>query len=172
MITKVGSKKVVDPGELVEAIADHKPNDKVDITYLRDGKESKTTATLLENKTRAYSFHVNPDFNIDIPRPNLDGMNFTFNRRPKIGLQIQDVEEGKGVAIKDVDADSPASKAGLKEGDVITQFNGKDIAGVEEIRTEVRDVKEGDTLKITYKRGSKTQTAELKIPKRLRTADL
>jgi serine protease Do len=172
VITKVGSKKIEDADDLVDAISEYKPNDKVDITYLRGSKENTTTATLLENKTRAYSFNINPDINIDIPRPNFDGLNFNFNRRPKIGLQIQDVEEGKGVNVKEVDADSPAAKAGLKEGDVITGVNGKDIAGVDDVRTEIRDIKEGDAVKLTYKRGGKTQTAELKFPKRLRTADL
>ncbi|MEJ7682575.1 MAG: PDZ domain-containing protein [Segetibacter sp.] len=66
----------------------------------------------------------------------------------------------------------PASKAGIKEGDVITQVNGKDIAGVDELRNEIRDVKEGDALKLTYKRDGKNQSAEIKIPKRLKSADL
>ncbi|MBA2761700.1 MAG: PDZ domain-containing protein, partial [Segetibacter sp.] len=74
--------------------------------------------------------------------------------------------------VKDVDDGSPASKAGIKEGDVITQVNGKEIAGVDEIRNEIKDIKEGDAVKFTFKRGNKTQTAELKIPKRLRTANL
>jgi serine protease Do len=96
----------------------------------------------------------------------------TYSRKPRIGMQIQDVEEGKGVTVKDVDDESPASKAGMKEGDVITQVNGKEIAGVEELRTEIKDIKEGDTLKVAYKRGGKNQTAEIKIPKRLKTANL
>jgi serine protease Do len=175
VITKVGSKKIEDPNDLIEAISDYKVNDKVDITYKRNGKENKTTATLGENTARAFSFNFNnPDFNFEVPRtPNTpEGFAFNLNRKPKIGLQIQDLEEGKGVNVKDVDDDSPASKAGIKEGDVITQFNGKDIAGVDELRSQIKDVKEGDSLRFTYKRGGKTQTAEVKIPKRLRTADL
>lgn len=173
VITKVDTKKIESPEDLIDVMSDHKPNDKVDITYLRDGKENKAVATLQQNKTRSYSFNINPDINLDLPRlRGLEDMNFAFNRKPKIGLQIQDVEEGKGVTVKDVDEDSPASKAGMKEGDVITQVNGKEIAGVEDIRLLVRDIKEGDTVKLSYKRGGKTQTSELKIPKRLRTAEL
>lgn len=170
VITKVANSKIKTPEDLIEAIAKFKPNDKIDIVYLREGKENKTNATLTENKTRAYSFNFSPDLNFNVPRPNVSG--FTFNRRPRIGLQIQDVEEGKGVMIKDVDEDSPAAKAEMKEGDIITQINGKEIAGVEEVREEIKDVKEGDTIKLSYKRGGKIQTSELKIPKRLRTADL
>jgi serine protease Do len=176
IITKVGDKEVNDPADLTEAIGSYKPGDKVDITYKRDGKVNKTTATLSENKSRAFSYNFDSrDFNLTMPEgviPPMDNFNFNFGRRPKIGLQIQDVEEGKGAKVKDVDEDSPASKAGFKDGDVITQVNGKDVAGVEELRDAIRDVKEGETVKFSYRRDGKTQTAEIKIPKRLRTADL
>ncbi len=175
VITKVGSKKVESPDDLVNAISDYKPNDKVDITYKRNGKENKTVTTLSENKSGAFSYNFNkPDFNFEMPESAIapNGFNFNFSRKPRIGLQIQDVEEGKGVTVKDVDEDSPASKAGIKDGDVITQVNGKEIAGVDELRDEIKDVKEGDAVKFTYKRGNKTQIAELKIPKRLKTANL
>ncbi|MDB5246266.1 MAG: hypothetical protein JWQ40_660 [Segetibacter sp.] len=176
VITKIGNTAVKTPRELVDAINGYKPDDKVEISYKRNGKEEKTTATLGENKIRNFSFNMNNDnFNFDMPRggfPGADNFNLAFNRRPKIGLQIQDVEAGKGVTVKDVDDDSPAAKAGIKEGDVITQVNGKDVAGVDELRNEIRDVKEGDTVKFTYKRDGKTDTSEIKIPKRLKSADL
>lgn len=177
VITKVGSTAIKEPQDLIKAIGGYKPNDKADITYKRDGKENKTSVTLGENKSRGNSFNLNSgDFNFDFPKgalvPPMDNFNFNFNRRARIGLQIQDVEEGKGVTVKDVDEDSPASKAGIKEGDVITGVNGKDVAGVDELRNQIRDIKEGDTVKFTYKRGGKNETVDIKIPKRLKSADL
>ena len=174
VITKVGSKEVKDPQDLIAAIGEHKPADKVDITYKRNGKENKTSVTLGENKSRGNAFNLNGNF--DFPKgsltPPFEDFNFNFNRTPRIGLQIQDVEEGKGVKVKDVDEDSPASKAGIKGGDVITQANGKDVADVDELRNAIKDLKEGDTVKLTYKRGGKNQTADIKIPKRLKSMDL
>lgn len=167
VITKAGNTKIETPENLVEAIGEYKPNDKVDITYLRNGAENKTTAVLGENKARENSFNLNRDFNFDMP----DALNFAFNR-PKIGLQIQDVDEGKGVKVKDVNDDSPAAKAGIKQGDVITQLNGKDIDGVDSLRNEIKDLKEGDVFRLNYKRDGKNQTAEVKIPKKLNSADL
>lgn len=172
VITTVDGKAIATPADLVAALADKKPADKVDITYKRDGKESKTSATLSENKNRTMVFNGD-DFNFNLPpeaAPYLEGIGMM--RKPKIGMQIQDVEEGSGVQVKEVDDDTPASKAGFKEGDVITQVNGKAVAGVLELREAIKDVKEGESFKVTYRRGSKTDTAEVKLPKRLRTANL
>jgi serine protease Do len=176
VITSVGDKQISGPEDLVAAIAKHKPADKVDITYNRGGKKNKTSATLSQNKSNAYAFTI-PDgnFEFNMPRsfsPSLEGSMFNWNRKPKIGLQIQDLEEGKGVKVKEVDDSSPASKSGFKEGDVITSINGKIIEGVDEVRKEIADLKEGDSIKVNYIRDGKSQEADIKIPKRLKTADL
>jgi serine protease Do len=176
IITKAGGADINEPGDLIKAIGDLKPNDKIDITYKRGGKESKASVTLGENKSREFAFNMNAgDFNLDFPKGSFHGgenFNLNFNRRPRIGLQIQDVEDGKGVTVKDVDEESPAAKAGIKEGDLITQVNGKDIASVDELRTEIKDAKEGDTVKFSYKRDGQNKTAEIKLPKRLKSMDL
>lgn len=177
VITKVGDKKIETPGDLVDAIGKYKPNDKVDVAYNRGGKASKVTATLGENKFKAFSFNMNDqNFNFDMPArpmpPSLNGNLFAWNRKPKIGMQIQDVEEGKGVKVNEVDDDTPAAKAGFKEGDVITSVNGKEIEGVDELRKEIAELKEGGSVKVDFKRDGKVQTAEIKIQKKLKTADL
>src|SRR3954468_3631405 len=174
LITKIGNTAVETPQDLIKAVGAYKPKDKVDITYKRGGKENKTTVVLGENKSRDFNYNFNKDFNFSMPEgaiPPIENFDFNFNR-PRIGLQIQDVEEGKGVKVKDVDENSPASKAGIKEGDIITQINGKDVAGVDELRNAIKELKEGDAVKFGYKRDGKNQTAELKIPKRIKSADL
>ena len=177
IITKVDKEKITSPQDLIEAIKEHKPADKVDITYKRNGKEDKVAATLGQNKNMSFNFNMDDNnFKFEMPDramgPSLNGNMFTWNRKPKIGMQIQDVEEGKGVKVNDVDDDSPASKSGFKEGDVITGINGKMIEGVDDLKTQLKDLKEGDSVKVDYKRGGTTQSAEIKIPKRLKTADL
>lgn len=183
VITKVGATKITGPEDLAEAIRSYKPKDKVDITYKRNNKESKTSATLGESKVRSFAFNFNnDDFNFEMPEmpempeigemPGMDRLEMMMNKRPKIGLQIQDVEDGKGVNVKDVDENSPASKAGLIVGDVITQVNGKDLEGVDELRKAMKELKEGETIKLGYKRNGTLQSADVKIPKKLKTADL
>ena len=179
IITKIGDTKIEGSDDLYEAIGKYKPEDKVTITYLRDGKQATATAVLGKSKTepRVFSFNGNEfngdNFKFEMPSvPRMNNMDFNFMRKPRLGLEIQDLEDGKGVKILDVDGDTPAAKAGLQKDDVITEIDGKSIASVDELRTKVRELKEGDSIKVTYNRGGKTQTADIKFPKKLKTADL
>lgn len=179
IITKIGDTKVSGPRDLTETIGNYKPEDKVEITYKRNGKELKTSATLSQNKAVRKRVIMkidddNFDFDMpdDMPLPPMENFRFRFNSKPKLGMQIQDIENGKGVKVKVVDVELPAAKAGLKEGDILRQMNGKDINGVDDVKATTSELKEGESLRITYEREGKTQTTELKIPKKLKTADL
>jgi len=47
---------------------------------------------------------------------------------------------------------SPAEKAGLRGGDIVTALDGKPISGPEELIVGVRSKNVGDVVTITYKR--------------------
>jgi membrane-associated protease RseP (regulator of RpoE activity) len=61
------------------------------------------------------------------------------------------------------DPASPASQAGLKAGDVITQINGQPIPNYGEMRTVVRGLG-GQDATITYKRDGQTRTSTVHVP--------
>lgn len=176
IITKIGDAKIEGSDDLYESIGKYKPEDKVTVTYLRDGKESTITATLGKNANEARVFNFkNEDFKFEMPEmPRMDGMDFNFNfpHKPRLGLEIQDLEEGKGVKILDVDNDTPASKSGLQKNDVITEIDGKAINSVDDLKAKLRDLKPGDSVKLSYQRDGKTQNADIKLPKKLKTAEL
>lgn len=175
VITKVGDTKVEDTDDLFDAVGKYDADAKVDITYKRDGKETKTPVTLEKNKNVAFNFNADGEhFNLNMPAIEIPEFNFNSNfmRRPRLGIQIQDTEDGSGVKILDVDDETPAAKAGLKKDDVITGVNGKTVKGVGEVKEALDDVKEGDTVKFSYKRNNQAQTADVKFPKRLRTSNL
>ena len=161
-------------GELSETIHKYKPEDKVTITYLRDGKEQKTNATL--GKTKGMQFK---SYSMTMPKMN---QSFRFNNnndnmfitsfRPRLGIKAQDLEEGKGAKVLDVDDESPAEKAGIKEGDVINEFDGKPVENADDLAKLARANKEKFTYKIKLTRDGKAQEVEIKIPKKLKTADL
>ncbi|MDQ2753050.1 MAG: PDZ domain-containing protein [Bacteroidota bacterium] len=171
VITKVGDDNIDDANDLVEAIGKHKPADKVSITYQRDKKQNTTTVILGKNKNQAFVW--NNDENV--LRNNM--MNdFSFNEKnskPELGLRVQDVENGSGVKVLNVNNDdSPAATAGLKEDDVITQINGKTVQSVKDLKDALANVKQGDDVTINYQRGSGSQTAKVHFPKPLQTSDL
>lgn len=57
-----------------------------------------------------------------------------------------------GVYIADVVRDGPASQAGLKRGDVITEFEGNSIATMEELQEYLAAYPAGTTVTLTYER--------------------
>jgi serine protease Do len=67
----------------------------------------------------------------------------------------------KGVLLVQVVADSPADKAGLKEGDVIVSIGGNDVAAVEELTHFLHLSKIGEPLEIKYWRGKSEYTTSV-----------
>jgi serine protease Do len=64
----------------------------------------------------------------------------------------------RGVYVSEVEKDSPAEKAGLKSGDVITEFNGQHVEGVTQFRRLVRETPPGHSVAIMVTRDGKSQT--------------
>ena len=95
-----------------------------------------------------------------------------FPRHQKLGLKIQDTEEGTGVKVLDVDKDSPAEKAGLKKDDVLTEVGGKKVANTDEAREQLQENAEKSSYNIKAKRNGNEMSFDIKIPKKLKTANL
>jgi hypothetical protein len=58
----------------------------------------------------------------------------------------------KGVLFADVQNNSPAAKAGLKPGDLLTQFDGKPIENLYDFTYALRSKKPGDMVQVVVKR--------------------
>jgi serine protease Do len=171
IITKINNEKVSDHSDVSRAIGKLKAEEKVDITYKRDGKENKVTATLGKRAggTRIYGPNTDFDFNFDHGE---FGEIFSYGGRPRIGIKAQDTEDGKGVKVLDVNEGSIADKSGIKKDDVITEFDGKAVNSADELAEASRESKDKSSVKIKLNRGGSSQTIEVKIPKKLKTANL
>ena len=171
VITKINDEAVDSHSDVTKAIGKMKPNDKVAITYKRDGKESKATATL--GRRSSPTVYTPGDFDFDFDFDH-DGHNrvFSYGGRPRLGIKAQDTEDGKGVKVLDIDEGSAADKAGIKENDIITEFEGKAVNSADALAQASRDSKDKASLKVKLNRAGTSKTVEVKIPKKLKTANL
>jgi serine protease Do len=89
--------------------------------------------------------------------------------RPWLGVGLYTVDQtavrqfrlgiSKGVLVTQVAGGSPAAQAGLRQYDVITAIDGKDVTTQEGLVKIIRSYKIGQTVQITYWRGSTQGTA-------------
>jgi serine protease Do len=191
IITKIGDKKIEDADDLSTEIRKQKPGDKISITYLRDKKEAKVNAELTKWKgVRGFNYGTNGDLKLDfdgldfyksmprgqsVPRVRVDGHGVTTvwnSGAPKLGLSVQDSDDGKGVKVIEVDDEGNAAKAGIEEDDVITEVDGKAVNGADEVAKIIKESKDKISVKIKLIRDGKTQNLDVKIPRKLKTADL
>lgn len=80
---------------------------------------------------------------------------------------IVDKKSPDGVVIGEVSADSPAQKAGLQKGDIITKVDDNKITSRAKLRYELYKHSVGDTIKVTYYRDGKEDSVTVKLDKEL-----
>ena len=91
-----------------------------------------------------------------------------------VGIQEIDAERAKtlklreeaGVEITHVDDNSPAEKAGLKMGDVVLQYNGQKVEGLEQFSRMVRETPAGREVKLDISRNGAAQSVNVKVGSR------
>jgi serine protease Do len=93
--------------------------------------------------------------------------------RGYLGVMIQDInpslakefnlKDDNGALVGDVVPDGPAAKAGLKSGDVIEKFNGKEVTDSQHLKIEVARVAPGDTAPVQVLRDGSDKTFHVRI---------
>ena len=91
-------------------------------------------------------------------------------RRGMLGVKVQAVTpdmatamslpSSSGAVVSDVDEGSPAAHAGLQQGDVITQFNGKAVIDSNQLRNMVASTQPGTKVSLEVLRHGKTENVE------------
>ena len=181
IITFVNEVKIDGPQKLFETVGTFNPADKLKITYLRDGKKASINIQLEKNKevpqVRAYNFNGPSNrlpgkrFNFAIPNmPEMEGLLGRYDKKPKIGISIEDIAVGEGVVVKKVTEGSLAEKAGFKVNDLILKLNDETITEVNDLKWEYLEV--GKKLQFEIHRNGEKKTIELIIPKKINSADL
>jgi serine protease Do len=200
VITKINDKKVEGPESLSDVVTSFKAKDEVTVYYMREGAAGSAKAILGERKgsnAMAYSFSGPDGMSRSFTIPRVEGVpkvdmaprvwtpgsggdnyeffndnTFSFPRQQKLGLKIQDTNDGNGVKVLDVDKDSPADKAGLKKDDIVTEIGGKKVSNTDEVREQLHQNTEKSAYNIKATRNGSAMSFDIKIEKKLKTANL
>jgi len=109
-----------------------------------------------------------------LAKPVIDQLKeYGRTHRGWLGVKIQEVSEEAaesvglskqmGALVLEVSKDSPAAKVGLMAGDVITNFNGKDITEMRFLPRMVAETKKDTTVPITYWRKNASKTVQITV---------
>ena len=170
----------------------------VSAVLLREGK--KTTVSVTPRDDGRFSFRgfddladFSPEFKFRVaprvtpptpPTPPSPPMVWDFDgligRSGRLGISIDSLSPQlaeyfgtkEGVLVSSVSDNSAAAKAGLKAGDVITNFNGSTINDPQDVRRRIQSLNDGDEFTLTVMRDRKPLTLKGKAesPERRRTS--
>jgi C-terminal processing protease CtpA/Prc len=182
VIIRFEGEEVASVRKLQRLIGEVAPDHQAKVTVLREGKEREVSVTMGKRPNITFqngtfntitmpNMPVMPTVKIpNIPmQPMANGDNmiwsFAFGRRIGVGTssltkQLGDyfgVAEGKGILVTSVSENSPASKGGLKAGDVIIEADGKAVTNSMELMKALNAKEKGSVI-LTVIRDKNRQT--------------
>src|SRR6266446_1469759 len=171
VVTEINGQRVEGAAQFRRMIREIPAGRTIQLTVWRDGRTQTVSATLGKSEERrhamkmatprpgTYAFRI-PEIP-DIPSMEWNG-NMLFGDGPRLGIDAEDLSgqlgaffgapDGEGILVREVNSGSPAEKAGVKAGDVITSLNGERIRTISELRE-----------KLSAKRDDKDRTVKLGI---------
>jgi serine protease Do len=191
VVTEINGQQVEGATQFRRMIREIPAGRNVQLTVWRDGHTQKINVTLgkseelRRNMTRvapgmagAFAFHV-PDFPdlpevAEIPQmPSMEGDGLMlYAGHPRLGIDAEDLAgqlgsffgapDGEGILVRSVNSGSPAEKAGVKAGDVITSLNGERIRSVGDLRQKLA-AQHGEKDKDAESKDSKDKSRTVKL---------
>src|SRR5579872_3403328 len=108
--------------------------------------------------------------------PDSSSYSLGFSQGSYLGIDPQDVtaervsalklKEERGVEVMMVDEDAPAAKAGIREHDVILQFNNVPVQSVAQLKRLLQETPAGRTVSVGLSRDGQPLTVQVKLTNR------
>ncbi len=129
--------------------------------------------TLITSYSGNYSgvgFAIPVNYAMDIAQQIIDGKTPTH---AQLGVTMTSVNSSmakryglsatSGAYVTSVSSGSGAAEAGIEVGDIITKFDGKDVASASDLTIDVRSKNPGDKVSIEVNRNGETKTFEVTL---------
>ena len=183
VIIEANGKAVNKPSDLTDIVEDADEGDELQLTILREGNKKTFAAKLKPFDATPHVFHLSEDdadLYFDMSQPH-GGDDLTLvkpfpetNKGGYLGIQVKELsdqlksyfEVKKGVLIEDVKNDSPAEKAGLKAGDVITAINDRDINDHQDLIRTINYYNPDEEVSVNYVRKGENKKLKVKLAKK------
>jgi hypothetical protein len=81
-----------------------------------------------------------------------------------LGIELAGGQEG--VRVDSVNTNSPAQRAGMRAGDVITDFNGRRVHNYKDVLNLLSETRIGDKVRLDIERDDKRQTVVIEVAER------
>ncbi|MEO5576714.1 MAG: trypsin-like peptidase domain-containing protein [Gaiellaceae bacterium] len=80
-----------------------------------------------------------------------------------LGVATEDVSGSSGASLAEVRTGTPAARAGLKGGDVVTKLDGESVDSADELRRLVDSKSPGDSIELILERNGTTRTLKVTL---------
>src|SRR5215472_6053887 len=194
VVTEINGQRIEGVAQFRRIIREIPAGRTAQITVWRDGRAQTLSVTLGKAEDRRHSLRMltpappgtpgtfafsMPEIPA-IPPMEWDGSRLLMGGQPRLGIDAEDLNgqlgtffgapDGEGILVREVNPGTPAEKAGVKAGDVITSVNGERVRSVGDLREKLAAKREskdkGQTVKLGVWRNKTelTLTVELPVP--------
>jgi len=164
ILLKMDGKSLDEVDKMIDIISRTEIDDKITITYMREGKELETEATISKGKKNIFVWkdkHKKLEHFMSDEKPAWLGVS-----TEKLSEQLRqyfNVPAYLGVLVKEVVEDSPAEKFGLLAGDVIIQVNKKEIEDSRDLLRAIDRYEVGEEVEVKIIRDKKEMVIKVTL---------
>jgi S1-C subfamily serine protease len=148
--------------DLADLIAEYEPGDTVTLDIERPGEEPRAkevTVKLGQHPEEEGAAYLGVRYS---PFPRFEGLRgLPFGEFDDSPFVLPHGEIGQGLIVWRVSEDSPASAAGLKDGDVITAVDGEPVASPQALTDAIAEREPGDKITLTVVRFDDQEEREI-----------